>query len=709
MKAKLLFLLMILALASALPAAAETHRLENEALVLTIDEQTLEMTLQSKRTDGTIKSGADASGTSANASWRGFLGATVSLDVCQGTAVNTERLDLLSAQTTIRATAVPGGVDALIDFTEKGQRVKLEIRLEGDSVLLRVPGDGIEEYGETSLCGLYLAPCMGATHFLEKQGYMLVPEAAGAIIAFSDGDGVGNTPYSKRIYGGNVGVDRTVNTTLSRPAEKITMPVYGMAYTDDGLGFLAVVESGGEAAELMAYPAGVITEFNWIGAHFLLREEYIMQTTRTMGLRSRESKAYLRDMAVRFYLLEGDEATYAGMARRYRRALEEVGALKTVDASYRPMISFLGAESEKMLLWDTLVPMTTVEQAIDILQAYLEQGLSAPLVSFRGWESGGLSRALGSGSNRIERGVGTAAELRTLRDKALACGGAFMLETDALQANPERAYNMRLDVVRTIGQTVAQIPTGKDRYPNFYYLTPARTRGILADYCVKYGKQFPTVALVELPCTLYSYYSAGKNHTRGDTQADYSRLMETMTGEAGMTLALDNPLAAYYAYMSAYLNMPLGATSYAFLKAEVPFLPMVLSGHVPYYAQWANFSSNQARQLLKLVEYGAYPAYLVTGNEVQRLSTTNSCDVFSAKWDVVGDSLLATDAALAALHESLSGRTLIDHRLPLDNVAVAVYSGGVEVVVNYNAAEIVWMGRTVPAMGYLVLEGGNDE
>ena len=77
MKAKLLFLLMILALASALPAAAETHRLENEALVLTIDEQTLEMTLQSKRTDGTIKSGADASGTSANASWRGFLGATV--------------------------------------------------------------------------------------------------------------------------------------------------------------------------------------------------------------------------------------------------------------------------------------------------------------------------------------------------------------------------------------------------------------------------------------------------------------------------------------------------------------------------------------------------------------------------------------------------------------------------------------------------------
>ena len=113
-------------------------------------------------------------------------------------------------------------------------------------------------------------------------------------------------------------------------------------------------------------------------------------------------------MAVRFYLLEGDEANYAGMARRYRRALEEVGALKTVDASYRPMISFLGAESEKMLLWDTLVPMTTVGQAIDILQTYLDQGLSAPLVAFRGWESGGLSRALGSGSNRMRQKIRTA-------------------------------------------------------------------------------------------------------------------------------------------------------------------------------------------------------------------------------------------------------------------------------------------------------------
>ena len=82
-----------------------------------------------------------------------------------------------------------------------------------------------------------------------------------------------------------------------------------MAYTDDQLGYLAVVEGGSEAAEIMAYPAGVITDYNWAAAHFTLREQYIAQTTRTLGLNSRESKPYMRDMTVRFYILSSEDAS----------------------------------------------------------------------------------------------------------------------------------------------------------------------------------------------------------------------------------------------------------------------------------------------------------------------------------------------------------------------------------------------------------------
>ena len=120
-------------------------------------------------------------------------------------------------------------------------------------------------------------------------------------------------------------------------------------------------------------------------------------------------------------------------------------------------------------------------------------------------------------------------------------------------------------------------------------------------------------------------------------------------------LALENPLSGYLGQTEVFLDMPLDTTSYSFLSAEVPFLPMVLSGNIPYYSSWLNFESNQQKALLKLVEYGAYPSWLLTGDDVQPLIHTNSSDVFSAKWDVLLPAMVQTNAKLQALHEAIAG------------------------------------------------------
>lgn len=703
MKAKLALWIALLLLVPVL-ALAQTHTVENDKLLLTIDDETLDMTLMDKATGRALSSGADAQGTGANASWTNFLSSTLALDVASGTAVTTERVDIHSAETSVQVQMVENGADAVVDFTALGQRICLRIRLEGDSLAITLPEDGVTEYGATQLCGVYLLPCLGATHLDEKPGYMLVPEAAGALIAFSDGDGVGSTPYSKRISGANVGVDKSVLTALNRPAEQITLPVYGMAYTEEGLGYLAVVEAGSEAAEIMAYPAGVITEFNWVAAHFTLREQYIAQTTRTQGLNSREHNAYLRDMTVRFYLLTDEEATYAGMARRYRSALEEQGALKDADTTYRPRLDFLGAESTQFLLWNDVVPMTTVAQLGDILDACAEAGLTPPLVIYRGWQKGGLSYSLGSGSTALEGQLGDKQALSDIAARVKSSGGRFLLELDPVQANTGRMYNMRVDVVRTIGQTIAEIPTGKELYPTYYYLTPKRTSEILAATAKAWSGQVEGLALTKMPSVLYSYFSSGVNYTRGDTFQAYAKAL----GEVeGLSLALQNPLAGYFGLMDTYLDMPLSTTSYSFLSAEVPFLPLVLSGHVPYYSTWNNFESNQRKALLKMVEYGAYPSYLLTGEDVQALTQTNSSDVFTAKWDVMLPAVLEVDEALSQLHASLAGQSMVDHVLLEEDVARVTYEGGTVIYVNYRREPYQVAGQTIPAQGWLMQEGGN--
>lgn len=700
MKAKLLLIAILLLLP--VMALADVHTVENDALILTIDQTNLDLTVTDKATGLTLASGVNATGTGSNKSWTGFLASTLVIDVAQGTAVTTKNYDIHSSGAQVACTPVENGVDAVVDFTDVGQRIKVQIRLEGDSVAITVPADGIEEYGETTICGLYLMPALGATKLDETPGYMLVPEAAGAIINFTDGNGVGTTPFSKRIYGTNVGVDKSVLTELNRPAEQVTLPVFGLARTEEGVAYLAVVEEGHEAAEVMAYPAGVITKFNWAAAHFTLREQYIAQTTRTLGLNSRESKANLRDMTMRFYVLTGEEASYSGMARRYRAALEEQGSLHTADTAYRPRIDLLGAESTQFLLWNSVEPMTTVEQASEILTAYKDAGFTAPMVLYRGWQPGGLTYALGSGSTALEGKLGGRNDLIALADQVQADGGRFLLELDPVQANPDRMYNMRVDVVRTIGQTVAQIQTGKDLYPTLYYLTPRRSAEILSDAVKQWGAHVDGIALTTMPNALYSYYSNGSNHMRASTMADYRAAMAS----ADTFLALENPLAGYFSEMDAYLDMPLGTTSYSFLSAEVPFLPMVISGYVPYYSTWLNFESNQQKALLKMVEYGVYPSWLLTGEDVQALINTNSSDIFTAKWSVLLEPALAIDETLSNLHAQLNGAVIANHEIIDSDVVRVTYANGVELLINYRRADYNVDGNVIPAQSWLVLKGG---
>ena len=716
MKCKLLILLALLLLP--VIALADTHTVENDNLLLTIDDATLYMTVTDKASGKSFASSIEpASGKLSG--WKAFVASPLALDVVDGQSVITKQQALMGNQVAIDLTMLDNGADALVDFTALGVKVKLQIRLEDDSIAITLPKDGLEEYPvskgidkktgletftDTRVCGVYLLPCFGATKLDEKAGYMLVPEAAGALIEFSDGEGVGTTPFSKRVYGTNIGVDKSVMTELNRPAEQITLPVYGMAYTDDQLGYLAVVENGSEAAEIMAYPGGVITDYNWAAAHFTLREQYIAQTTRTLGLNSRESKPYMRDMTVRFYILSGENASYTGMAQRYRKVLQESGGLNTADTTYRPRLDFLGAESVEFLLWNSVEPMTSVEQMDEILTACDESGIADPLVIYRGWQPGGLTWSLGSGSVKLEGKLGREDDLIDLAQKIRENGGKVMLEIDPVQANPDRMYNMRVDVVRTLGQTIAEHQTGKELYPKLYYLTPGRSAEILKAMADKWGKYVDGLALVKLPNTLYSYYSRGGNHSRGETLAAYQDTLARLNAP----LALENPLSGYLGQTDVFLDLPLDTTSYSFLSAEVPFLPMVLSGNIPYYATWLNFESNQQKALLKLVEYGAYPSWLLTGEDVQPLIHTNSSDVFSAKWDVLLSTMTEINGKLAALHEAIGGSAMAKHELLDTDVVKVTYENGTAVYINYRKADVNADGITVPALGYLV-KGGDAQ
>ncbi len=705
MKAKLLWLLLLILLCLPALSLAETYTVENDALLLEIDPATMQLAVTDKQSGKTMCGYTDTSLGSMNAKWKGFLASTVAIEVAKGASANTERLDIHSENAKLTMTEVENGADFLVDFEKKGQRLKVEIRLMDDGLSVTVPCDSIEEYGETTLCGIYLLPAFGATFQKEHEGYMLIPESSGAIIALSDGVGMGNTPYTKRFYGDNVGVDRAVTTELNRPAQNALLPVYGMAYTDTRQGYLAIVTKGADSAEMNAYPGGVITDYNWLGTRFILRENYIYQVSRSDGLNSREAEANLRDMQVCFYLLDGEDANYSGMAQRYRQYLTKNDLMPDGDTTYRPRITFLGAESKELLLWDQLVPMTTFDQARDILAALREGGLTAPMVVYSGWQTGGLTNQYGSLGVKAEGKLGGNAGLKALAEAVTAEGGLFILEQDAVLANPERSYNTRFDVVRTLGRVVAQVNTGMERYPHLYYLTPDRSRELLTNHQSAWADEIPGLAINTLPNVLFSCYLEGGRRVRTWTMAQYKDILDDMDQ---MTLALQRPLPEYWPSMDYYLDLPLDTTSYSFIQAEVPFLPLVLSGSVAYWAPRSNDEANIGEKLLKTLEYGAYPSWVLTAEDVQELADTNMCDLFCAKWDVLMEAILERDAKVRQVYEQLSGARMVKHQVLTDTLRLVTYDNGMQLALNYGEYPCTLQGVTVEPMGYALIPGGEQ-
>ncbi len=705
MKAKCIVLLLMVLLCLPVLAGADTWTVENENYLLAIDSQTMQLEITNKATGKAMRSYTDTTLSKMNKKWQGFLASTVAIEVAKGSSANTERLDIQSENAKVTMTAVENGADFLVDFEKKGQRLQVQIRLLEDGLSVTVPGDSIEEYGETSLCGVYILPAFGATFQKEHEGYMLIPEASGAIINLSDGVGMGNTPYTKKFFGSNVGVDRTTTTELNRPAQDALLPVYGMAYTDTQQGYLAIVTKGADSAEMNAYPGGVITDYNWLGTRFILRENYIYQVSRASGLTSREAEANLRDMQVCFHLLDGEDATYSGMAARYRQYLTEEGRMPEGDTAYRPRIAFLGAESQEFLLWDQLVPMTSFQEAKDILTNLCGRGLTPPMVVYSGWQKGGLTQQYGSGAVKAEGKLGGNGGLEELQSAVKDLGGLFLLEQDPVLANPERTYNTRFDVVRTLGRVVAQVDTGMDRYPRLYYLTPARSRELLMDHQEAWSDAIPGLAVNTLPKVLFSCYLDGGRKVRTWTQQQYQDILAELDR---MSLALQQPMVEYWTSMDYYLDLPLDTTSYSFITAEVPFLPLILNGSVAYWAPYANDEANVEEKLLKTLEYGAYPSWMLTANDVKDLSETNMCDLFCAKWDVLDDAILERDAELRGMYEQLRGSRMVKHEVLSETLRLVTYDTGLQLALNYGEQACVHQGTTIDPMSYVLLGGGEQ-
>ena len=137
--------------------------------------------------------------------------------------------------------------------------------------------ESISENVSNKLGAIYLYPLMGYSFLGMHTGYMLIPDGCGALISLEDNHQKFQQPYTAKIFGEDYAITETAATTQQFnkkistyvSQQTVTAPVFGMVHTDEKIGFLGIVEDGQESAQIVAYPNGAVTQYNWITGKFL--------------------------------------------------------------------------------------------------------------------------------------------------------------------------------------------------------------------------------------------------------------------------------------------------------------------------------------------------------------------------------------------------------------------------------------------------------
>ena len=685
---------------------------ESDSYKLWLYEPRMSILLENKETGAILESTlSDENDNGKNNNvWTGYMKSGIVLQYIKGTN-NTYQADLLNNANTLNYTYKPNGFSCDIYFTKEMFGLTVDVTLERDELVVTVPDSSIREEGEnTYISTVSLFPFLGYTHMGDVPGYMFIPDGNGALIYLDDKEGRFTTGFSQLIYGRDDGfTDSSAPSMLWDEydtvirSNNVLAPVFGIAHTEEKIGFLGIVESGDKRASIEAQPNGAMVDYNRCFAKFVLRDVYVQPLNQSNSgtVSMVEADRGHEDLTVRYCLLSGDDADYVGMAVKYRNYLLSSGELQKKDTSYKTRVDFLGTDREPFLVSTTAVVMTTVDNIKEIYTDLRMGGVPSLLSVYKGWQAGGVY-ALPINSFDAEGRIGGSNNLAKLIEEETLNDYTLYLYNDALRINGT-TNKFTMNAVKKVNKRTLKEEPVKQVYDLFYYQMPSKTESTLKNFLQSYTKKgVRNLALAGITNTLFSYSSKGSFFSRKSTADIYANTVNATA--ANTNLVLEQPFAYLWRYTDGFLDMPVGSSDYMFVNEEVPFLSIVLKGIIPMYSAYVNFEANKTEFFLQLVESGVYPSFYVTKENSSALIYTNSSDLYSTEYTTYRDTIVQYDRALRLVQNAVEGATIVDHEKLPSGVTRVTYSNGVRVYVNYSDADVNVDGYTVEALSYKVGE-----
>ena len=546
-----------------------------------------------------------------------------------------------------------------------------KIKVDQNKFTLLFDHNSIEE-NECRITSLTFFPYLGSAYKQEVPGYAFMPSGSGALIRYNVEPTISSV-YTSAFYG------EDANLTINNEGDLLNLPLYGFVHGINQNALLVNIKNGATFAKLNYSPSSIDKNFHLLYTTFNYRETYQLNFSSNSVLII-PTEHYKNNIEIEYTILTNDDANYVGMAKDYQKSLATSGVLEKQNSALSDIsidVEVFGRDYESGLILKKYYNMTTTHNIKDINAYLVDNGVQNIFYPLRAFNKRGYSNQ-GVTNYRFDGALGS---LHDLKD----------LET-YFYYNPIESYNSAKKypskVLVNMYNEKNFIKVGVDKY-KFYANVSA-----VEKYTAKALSHHANIAIDGLGYRLY-----GDNNNKL-SKTDTLEHFTSILGDQKYVLYSPN----YYMLKNAskYLNMPLYSERLRFYTDSVPFLEILLKGYLDYYSPYLNFSSNEKADILKCIEYGCYPAYLITHEESYLLADTLSSNYYATtfdkcKEDIINNYQYINRALKQVINAQIIGRTTLEV-----GIYVVSYDNGKTIIVNYTDHDYLYHELTIPSLGYEV-------
>ncbi len=580
-----------------------------------------------------------------------------------------------------------------VEIEEIELSFKVLFGIENDGFYYHIPDKEIKEKGG-KIISVTMLQNFGASRN-DENGYIFYPDGSGAIMRFKKSNGSASTLNQFSIYGNSDVTYVQLERNWEDNIYGALLSVYGVSQTDNGL--VAVVDKGAADAKInVAMPGYQVSDLYraYISYNYRSFSSTNFNQTTISSLVEERTKV---DRKCYFYLLSGEENNYSGMAKRYRKHLEDNGTLdkKTEFKDVPLSVNMLCGVQKNGIFSTTLQKMTTFSQAKQMTEWFSKNGVKQLDILLSGWADGGWDTL--PTKVKAEGGVGGKSDLKKLQQYCEKAGFDLSLDVDAILANSETGkFNARKDAVRNyFGDFFI------DKTDTKYILNSVR---VIENMYSQFKKDYSKAGLNLLTVGKLAFpdYNSKNVCTTQEIIDSYISVMKKAQKD-GIRVSATTGNGYILPYADMIYSLPQRDSGYTFTTESVPFYQMVIHGYIAYTGAVGNTHYDFDRCVLEWVETGSVPSFILTYEETEKLLESNYDSVFSSEFSVWREKIAETYNKLNKDFSLLQNETIDFHEKIKEGVSRITYSNGYTVYVNYNDTPYTVDGHSVEGNDYLIL------